>query len=66
MMGLFGKFFIEHADGTPIPPEAKYYVLRYDENSKTGEAARKALKVFAESIDKNDRQLWLELGGFRE
>lgn len=34
MKGLFGKYIIQKANGEPIDPEAKYFVLRYDKASK--------------------------------
>ncbi|MEH2102548.1 MAG: hypothetical protein V7K76_22910 [Nostoc sp.] len=30
MTGLFGKYIIQKADGTPIDPSAQYFVLRPD------------------------------------
>ncbi len=30
MKGLYSKFHIEKADGTPIDPDAKYFILRID------------------------------------
>ncbi len=41
--GLFGKYHIEKADGSPIDPRAVYFVLRID----TDEAARLALWLYA-------------------
>lgn len=43
---LFGRYKIEKADGGPIDPEAKYFVLRYDHKSKDPEA-RAALFKYA-------------------
>ncbi len=34
MEGLKTKYIIEEADGSPIHPEAKFFVLRYDKHMK--------------------------------
>ena len=48
--GLYGKFIIRKADGTPIDPDAKYIVLRYDANSKDGFHSRHAIIAYARTI----------------
>ena len=41
--GLYGKYKVEKADGTPVDPEAVYFVLRVDTDGE----ARRALRVYA-------------------
>ena len=41
--GLYNKYQISHTDGSPIDPEAVYFVLRLDNDL----AARKAAKIYA-------------------
>lgn len=31
--GLFGKYVIAKADGTPVDPKARYFIMRFDLNS---------------------------------
>lgn len=50
MSGIDLKYRIEKRDGTPIDPEACYFVLRLD----TDPAARAAAKAYAENCD-NDQ-----------
>jgi hypothetical protein len=52
--GLFGKFILEKADGSPIDPEAKYIVLRYDSKSSDGVASRRAIIAYARAISQSD------------
>lgn len=40
MRGLFNKYKIEKADGTPTDPHADYFVLRLDKDVFAREAAR--------------------------
>lgn len=44
--GLYTKYIIEKADGSPVDPNAKYFVLRIDTDCH----ARIALSAYAESI----------------
>ena len=44
--GVYGKYVIEKADGSPVDPEACYFVLRLD----TDPAARKAAAQYARSV----------------
>jgi len=44
--GLYIKYHVEKADGTPVDPEAVYFVLRID----TDRDARSALWFYAERI----------------
>lgn len=60
--GLFGKFILKKADGSPIHPDAKYIVLRYDaSNNKDGAASRKAIIVYARAISKSDPEFAADL-----
>jgi hypothetical protein len=52
--GLFNKFIISKADGSPIDPEAKYIVLRYDAKSSDGAASRRAIIAYARAISQSD------------
>ena len=45
---LYNKYKIEKTDGTPIDPEAQYFVLRID----TDVHARTALRAYAHSLAK--------------
>jgi len=48
--GLFGKYLIRKTDGTPLAPEARYFVVRYDAAAAHGAAGRTALKVYCSGI----------------
>jgi hypothetical protein len=48
--GLFGKFIIKKANGSPIDPQAKYIVLRYDADSKDFGPSQGAIRRYAELI----------------
>ena len=48
--GLYGKFIISKADGSPIDPKAKYIVLRYDADSKDFGPSSAAIRKYAELI----------------
>lgn len=51
--GLKSKYIISKADGTPIDPKAKYFVLRYDQHMKDKgflKASRLALARFCREI----------------
>jgi hypothetical protein len=41
--GIYGKYIIQKADGTPVDPHAVYFTLRLD----TDEWARRAMKEYA-------------------
>ena len=49
-IGLYNKYIINKSDGTDIDINADYFVLRLDKDIR----ARKALRVFAESIKKEN------------
>lgn len=63
---LFEKYVIQKANGEPIDPEAKYFVLRYDHNSKD-QHARTVLNIYARSTGNvkltedilDEQQKWL-------
>jgi hypothetical protein len=55
--GVYGKYKIEKADGSPVDPEAVYFVLRVD----TDAAARTALRAYCRAIKDTNRQLAREL-----
>lgn len=57
MANLFGKYKIEKADGSPVDPNAMYFVLRID----TDVHARVALRAYARSIRNADPVLANEL-----
>lgn len=48
--GLYGKYILSKKSGNPIDPNARYFVLRYDEDPH----ARVALKAYAESCEKDN------------
>lgn len=43
MSGLYGKYTVGKADGSPTDPDAQYFVLRLD----TDPAARTAIRAYA-------------------
>jgi hypothetical protein len=54
MEGLKQKYIIEKTSGKPLNPNAKYFVLRYDDEQKDKEferASKTALAVFAACIE---------------
>ena len=48
--GLYGKFIISKADGSPMNPKAKYIILRYDADSKDFWPSSAAIRKYAELI----------------
>ena len=48
--GLFGKYLIRKADGTPLAPEAKYFVVRYDAAAIDGHVGRSALVYYCHQL----------------
>lgn len=50
MSDLYNKYTITKTDGTPVDPNAQYFVLRID----TDPAAREALLAYAKAIVKDD------------
>jgi len=63
--GLYGKYRISKADGTPTDPGAQYFVLRID----TDQAARMALQTYANYVEHDnptladDLRQWLDATG---
>jgi len=55
--GLFGKYRVEHADGSPTDANAQYFVLRVDTDAN----ARHALRIYARSIFNDNRTLARDL-----
>ena len=55
--GLYGKYKIQKADGSPVDPEADYFVLRLD----TDPAARRAALEYSYYLMREDRELALDL-----
>jgi len=55
--GLYGKYKIEKADGSPMDPDADYFFLRLDKDPH----ALVALSAYAESIKKENPQLCEDL-----
>lgn len=55
--GLYQKYIIQKADGTPIDEEAEYFVLRLDKDP----VARVAVMKYAEEIKKDNPQLWRDI-----
>jgi hypothetical protein len=53
--GVYGKYVLSKADGTPLDPEACYFVLRLDKDK----AARMAAMEYARHCD--NRQLAVDL-----
>ncbi len=57
MSNLFNKYNIEKQDGSPVDPNAQYFVLRID----TDPAARYALNAYALFVFKTDPKFSREL-----
>jgi hypothetical protein len=57
MSNLFNKYEIKKGDGSPVDPEAQYFVLRID----TDPAARFAIVAYASFIKRSDPQFSREL-----
>jgi hypothetical protein len=57
MKGLYQKYDVKKTDGTPVDPNAEYFVLRVDKDPH----ARKAVRVYASSIRSENPTLMNEL-----
>lgn len=51
--GLYQKYTVQKSDGTPIDPNAKYFILRYDKNDDFGKYSRRAIFEFAKWAQRN-------------
>ncbi len=60
MKGLYNKYIIKKANGTPVSPEARYIVLRID-SGKYVEACRKGVMAFAEAVKPQNPDLAIDL-----
>lgn len=56
-MNLYNKYIIQKSDGSPVDPNAQYFVLRID----TDVYAQIAVMAYAQSIEKRDRDFAEEL-----
>jgi len=56
-LGLYKKYRVEKTDGTPIDPNAVYFVLRLDTDCH----ARRAINAYIESCQEENPQLADEL-----
>jgi len=62
--GLLPKYNVKKANGTPVDPNAKYFVLRYDEGQKDENhriACIKALSAYADAIEPHIPELAKDL-----
>jgi len=57
MAGLYQKYIITKSDGTPVDPNAQYFVLRLDTDSH----ARQAALAYARSIGTFNKKLAIDL-----
>jgi hypothetical protein len=48
---VYQKFVISKVDGTPVDPEAKYFVLRIDKQDEWGKVCRRALRRLANDVE---------------
>ncbi len=55
--GLYGKYRIEKADGSPVDPKAIYFTLRLD----TDPHARAAIRAYMESCREENPELARDL-----
>lgn len=46
------KYIIQKRDGTPLDPQAKYFVVRFDAQAEHGWIARTALAVYCALLEK--------------
>lgn len=53
MRGLYQKYVIAKADGSPVDPNADYFVLRLD----TDPRARHAARTYARNVQADNPQL---------
>ena len=62
--GLYGKYIIQKADGSPVDFDAKYFVLRYDGSTAWAKICRWTLWKMIDNLLKHDRypELAKELG----
>ena len=62
--GLYNRYIVSKANGKPIDPEAKYFVMRYDADGKDAihtRACRKAIMVYAMAISAHLPELSIDL-----
>ena len=57
MKGLYNKYTITKTDGTPVDPNADYFVLRLD----TDKFARSAMRFYAMAIQQDNPTLSKEI-----
>lgn len=43
-------YIVRHADGSPLPEDAKFFIVRFDKLAPFGKAARSAMFTFAAAI----------------
>lgn len=55
--GLYGKYRIEKADGSPVDPRAVYFTMRLD----TDRHARAAIRAYIESCQEDEPDLARDL-----
>jgi hypothetical protein len=56
-IGWYGKYIIEKSDGSPIDPDAEYFVIRIDKDP----AARIAARAYAGAIKYKNQQLYKDI-----
>lgn len=62
--GLHGHYIITKSDGTPVAPNAEYFVLRLDDGGSDPKhiaACRKAAMTYADAIEEHIPQLAADL-----
>lgn len=57
MSDLYHKYIVSKSDGSPVDPDAQYFLLRID----TDPAAQIALLVYADRIEAEDTALAVQL-----
>ena len=57
MPGLYKKYIISKTDGSPVDPDAEYFVLRIDKDRH----ARTAILVYAENIKSENEQFYKDI-----
>ncbi len=63
--GLKLKYIITHADGSPVDPKKRYFVLSIDsEDPEHRNACRKALAVYAQLVGRVNSSLYKDLRGW--
>lgn len=59
--GFYPKYIVKKSDGSPVNPNNKYIILRYDKDDEYGEVTRYLLLIFCRLIKPFAKKFSLEL-----